>query len=614
MNIIAGLLRGLAPLPPPDQRGQDEANGEAQSGTGNAFGNVLSELLQNSAAGAEGTNSVPPQKPVNIRINPDEAQSESPEGSASGGPPNATTVAQTLAALGDLAALAEQNAANAANGNGKPGNGAANGGSNTQQQKGSPIDFVSTGEGGSQQPGPGGPTLASELGAVRQALANGAAGALGANTAAQSSNPTSLRAFNKAGVVPAPDNQPSDGTENAGGGTQPFNPGISSLLTRSLAAQFDQDAPPNGSNQPPGPKDANANQPNAGTSANAATLAFAANAAAMAAAFQPTGPSVPTSGGPSGPRPDADKAGLKTRPLSPSADSNGNTSTNQATQPSNLDGVIAGNMSAFIPPPVPAGQAGPPMPGGSSAFAGAANRASTLPPLFQTTAAAADPDPSASIKLTVLSTTTHFAPPAQLSPVHQIATAIEGAVPGLSLVSSGTFAASSAAGDDGTSTGGLPNGGSDPTNVALPGPAKVLNLQLEPSDLGTVTISLNLSNGALDVQLAASQPATANLIERDKNALGDQLRDSGYSVASVGVSLDPSGSNVANDGSATQGQANQAFSQNNGQDTSQGGTFNGNGSTGQDGPDRSLPDSLAPMPDSLAGGGTGGPVSGELYI
>lgn len=633
MNIIAGLLRGLAPLPQSDLRTQDEANGEAQAGNGNAFGNVLSELSQNSAADADGANSAPQQKPVSIRINPEDAQSESTDGSAVAGPSNATTVAQTLAALGDLAALTEQNAANAVNGNTKPAN--ANLGANAQPPKDSLTNFFLTGEG--QQSGPGTPTPAPETGSARQALGEGAASALGAlanNAAAsaQTANPGSAAPLNK------PLANFTQGTTNNDqapdiAATNPGTFGLTgpSLLTNSLATQVE--APTGGSTS--GSKDSNkdAGQPNAPSSGSATitTAAFIADAAAMAAALQPTAPIAPTSGGTAGTRGDTDKPGAKSssaaRQSGPPADANTNAGNDQGTLPAsvaNLDGAFAANVSASVQPPEPARQApaGASIPAGASAFASrglaAANAASTIAPLPQTDGAEADADAPAPIKLAVLSTTTHFAPPAQLSPVQQIATAVAGAIPGLSPASGGTFGASSAAGD-GDSTGGISNVSADPTNVALPGPAKVLNLQLEPPNLGTVTISLNLSDGGLDVQMAASQPATANLIERDKTALSDQLRDSGYSVASVAVSLDARGANVGNDGSATQGQANQgqanqAFSQNNGQDTSQGGASNGNGSTGQNGPDRSLPDSLAPIPDSIASVVTNGPASGELYI
>ena len=153
------------------------------------------------------------------------------------------------------------------------------------------------------------------------------------------------------------------------------------------------------------------------------------------------------------------------------------------------------------------------------------------------------------------------------------------------------------------------------TSAQAAGPVKVLNLQLEPPSLGSVTISLNLSSGGLSVQMAASQASTVSLIERDKNSLSDQLRDLGYSIAGVAVTLGAhQGAAIANDGSAAQGQAGQNLSQNNGQAmSSDGGSSNANGN-GQNGGNRSLSDPTGGTPDSFTGAVGGGASSGDLYI
>lgn len=598
MNVIAGLLRNLAPSPEP--RAQGQANGEAQAGKGNGFGKVLSELSLNSEA--DGANSAAAQKPAGVRVNADDTQVESAESSSAAGPANMTTVAQTLAAFGDLAALAEQNAATAANGNGKTANpNLANG-----LQKNASANFASTDE--SQQPGNA--TVTSEMRTARQAWAKGVAATFNASTGAR--NATS-------------GNQPANaGTTNAaGGGASPAKGALVAVLTQDLAAQTDQAGPAGGSNRPSDSKDAgkDANQANAANSANVATT-FAADAAAMAASFQSMAPAPPLPGGATGARGDVEKPNTKSanqRPSPFASDPNANASPDPAPASIPALDAVAAIVAASIQPPAPPNQAPmqspTPMPAGGAGLAGLAN-ASLKPapePLSQIGATAADVGAANPVKITVLSTATHFAPPAQYSPIQQIATAVAGAIPDLSPGSTSIFSAPSAASDS-APAGSASSAVGGPTNVALPGPAKVLNLQLEPPNLGTVTISLNLSSGGLDVQVAASQPGTANLIERDKNALSDQLRDSGYSVVGVAVSLDPSSANVANDGSATQGQANQAFSQNNGQDMSQGGTSNGNGSTGENGRDRSLPDPLAPIPESVASVVSGRSASGELYI
>ncbi len=225
-------------------------------------------------------------------------------------------------------------------------------------------------------------------------------------------------------------------------------------------------------------------------------------------------------------------------------------------------------------------------------------------------------DAASDIKVTVLSTETHFAPPQRLSPVQQIVGAVSVALPpsvnlGAGVVVDSTDLAQSAGS---TNTAASLAGSLDTTGQA-PEPVKVLNLQLEPPSLGSVTISLNLSSEGLSVQMAASQASTVSLIERDKNSLSDQLRDSGYSIAGVAVTLGPhQGAAIANDGSTAQGQAGQNLSQNNGQAmSSDGGSSNANGN-GQNGGNRSLSDPTGGTPDSFTGAVGGGASSGDLYI
>ncbi len=234
-------------------------------------------------------------------------------------------------------------------------------------------------------------------------------------------------------------------------------------------------------------------------------------------------------------------------------------------------------------------------------------------------ASAIEPTPggaAADMKVTVLSSATHFAPVARLSPGQQIADAVMGALPSLSPPVSGSSAFGSPTAAD---SGGVASAAAstDPTVTAAQsaaGPVKVLNLQLEPQSMGTVTITLNLSAGGLDVQMAASQSSTVSLIEKDKDALSNRLRNSGYSVAGVAVTFGAHhGSNVANNGSATQGQAGQAPSQGGGQAMSHGGSSNGNGSA-QNGTDRALQEPLGGAADAPAGVASGGALSGDLYI
>lgn len=191
---------------------------------------------------------------------------------------------------------------------------------------------------------------------------------------------------------------------------------------------------------------------------------------------------------------------------------------------------------------------------------------------------------SVEMTVTTISSATHFAPVARLSPAQQIADAVIGAVPDLSQGLAGSTASSLT---DATEPEGsaFPAVSFDPAASADSGPVKTLNLELEPASLGTVTITLNLSAGGLDVRLAASQSSTMNLINKDKDSLSDQLRQSGYSLAGVAVTLSGQDeSSVANNGSATQDPGGQAASQGGGgQAMSYGGSSNGNGTSQNNG-------------------------------
>lgn len=220
---------------------------------------------------------------------------------------------------------------------------------------------------------------------------------------------------------------------------------------------------------------------------------------------------------------------------------------------------------------------------------------------------------AAAMKVVVLSSATYFAPVARLSPVQQIADAVLGALPPLSQGAAAPVASSVA---NVSSVSSVPN----PTLVVAQPAAtaiKTMNLQLDPGSLGVVTITLSLSANGLNVQMAANQVATMNIIEKDKQSLSDQLGQSGYSVAGLAVTLDAhSGANVPNNGSATQSQGGQGSpASGNGQAASQGGSSNGNNS-GQQASDRGSARQNAPghLQNGVAGSTSRGSVSGDLYI
>ena len=57
-----------------------------------------------------------------------------------------------------------------------------------------------------------------------------------------------------------------------------------------------------------------------------------------------------------------------------------------------------------------------------------------------------------------------------------------------------------------------------------------------------MNVKLNLSDSGLQVEVQASQSTTRDLLEKDKQEITDRLADTGYTVASVDISLAASSS------------------------------------------------------------------------
>ncbi|WP_198017186.1 flagellar hook-length control protein FliK [Methylocapsa acidiphila] len=130
--------------------------------------------------------------------------------------------------------------------------------------------------------------------------------------------------------------------------------------------------------------------------------------------------------------------------------------------------------------------------------------------------------PSAqSIKATVLGQQTHYPPVAGLSPTQQILDCIAGEpIPGAE-------AADDAAGPAQTS------GAVAATPVTSS--VRILDLKLEPDNLGSVTLRLRLAGTQLNLQVEATTPQALRLIDEDKDMLLGKLRASGYSIDALVV-------------------------------------------------------------------------------
>lgn len=64
---------------------------------------------------------------------------------------------------------------------------------------------------------------------------------------------------------------------------------------------------------------------------------------------------------------------------------------------------------------------------------------------------------------------------------------------------------------------------------------KVLHIQLQPADLGTVTVRMELKDAELSLQVEADRAETVNLIRNDQDTLSSLLRSAGYNVDSGSV-------------------------------------------------------------------------------
>jgi chemotaxis protein MotD len=75
------------------------------------------------------------------------------------------------------------------------------------------------------------------------------------------------------------------------------------------------------------------------------------------------------------------------------------------------------------------------------------------------------------------------------------------------------------------------------TFLAQAAPLKVLHIQLQPADLGTVTVRMSLREKTLQLDLEVSRGEGAQLLQRDKDALSSLLRSAGYLVEGMDVRI-----------------------------------------------------------------------------
>jgi len=76
-----------------------------------------------------------------------------------------------------------------------------------------------------------------------------------------------------------------------------------------------------------------------------------------------------------------------------------------------------------------------------------------------------------------------------------------------------------------------------PQSQSQKAPMRVLHIQLNPPDLGPLTIRMSMRNEALVLQLETGKIETARLIHQDREALSGLLRSAGYSLDSLNIQV-----------------------------------------------------------------------------
>lgn len=113
------------------------------------------------------------------------------------------------------------------------------------------------------------------------------------------------------------------------------------------------------------------------------------------------------------------------------------------------------------------------------------------------------------------------------------------------------------------------------SNHAKDGPAKILTFQLEPEDLGAVTVRMQLTKTRVSLKIDVDSPAVQNLLTQSKDQLSQALSASGHSVDDIAIRVSPAPapSDTVND--ARQNDSQAPFDQ-----RGDGGSFGANDGTG----------------------------------
>lgn len=127
------------------------------------------------------------------------------------------------------------------------------------------------------------------------------------------------------------------------------------------------------------------------------------------------------------------------------------------------------------------------------------------------------------MRATVVRTETHLPPAGSATPMRQVVERIEAALGGA---------------EDADRRDAELGTRSDLAASARPAPAlKVLHIQLQPAELGTVTVRMSLKQDALELQLDVRNQEPAQLLRRDQEVIAKALQSAGYSLDGLSVQV-----------------------------------------------------------------------------
>jgi chemotaxis protein MotD len=158
-----------------------------------------------------------------------------------------------------------------------------------------------------------------------------------------------------------------------------------------------------------------------------------------------------------------------------------------------------------------------------------------------------------------------------------------------------------------TLTGSAQTPASSGVTAANLNTVKELNVQLNPADLGSLTVKMRLANGNLAVVIEASKDSTAKMIAGERDAIAERLASADQPLASVTVQASgsvPNQGDNSNGSSATPQQGDAQSGAANGFDGSDGqGRSSGGGNRSQAGQANSTDDQTS-----------GRSLTGDLFV